>query len=134
MKMKKPLVLIFTLSAGLFTGILIIIILFQVMGFTLSDRVIMESVQGDYIKYNSYDPYKLRIIKQNQPLSSDFIIMISRKGDDNYGHVINYIDPSPVSDDDIRKTRVIWNNEGIEITYPLGQKLYIPKERFTGGR
>lgn len=97
MKMKKPLVLIFTLSAGLFTGILIIIILFQVMGFTLSDRVIMESVQGDYIKYNSYDPYKLRIIKQNQPLSSHYIVMISRKGDDNYGHVINYIDPSPLS-------------------------------------
>ena len=61
-------------------------------------------------------------------------MLIAGKTDKTYGHVINYIDPSPVSDDDIRKTRIIWNNEGIEMTFPLGQKLYIPKERFIGGR
>src|SRR5690349_7755616 len=110
------------LAAGLITGILILITLFQVMGFTISDRVIMESSQGDYIKYNSYDPYTLSIIKQNQPLSSNYIIMISRKGDKTYGHVINYLDPDP-SDDEIKKTRVIWNNDGIEMTFPMGHKL-----------
>ena len=62
--MKKPIVLFFTLGAGLFTGLLIIVIVFQLLGFTISDRVIMESSQGDYVKYNSYDPYKLSIIKQ----------------------------------------------------------------------
>ncbi len=122
------------LAAGLITGILILITLFQVMGFTISDRVIMESSQGDYIKYNSYDPYTLSVIKQRQPLSSNYIIMISRKGDKTYGHVINYLDPTPGSDDEIKKTRVIWNNDGIEMTFPMGHKLYIPKERFIGGR
>lgn len=132
--MKKYIFTFFGIGAGLFTGILLVIIIFQLMGFTYSDKVIMENVQGEYVKYNSGDPFKLRIIKQSLPLSSDYIIIISRKGEDNYGHVITYIDPDPISDDDIRKTRVIWSNEGIELTFPLGQKLYIPKERFIKGR
>lgn len=132
--MKKPFVLIFTLGAGLFTGLLLIIIIFQLMGFTISDRVIMETSQGDYIKYNSNDPYTLSIIKQSQPLSSRYIILISGKMDKSYGHVINYLDTSTDSDENIKRTRVIWNNEGIEMTFPMGHKLYIPKERFIGGR
>lgn len=122
------------LGAGAFTGFLILLVLMQLMGFTWKNSVIMESCQGDYVKYNSYDPYCLSIIKQNQPLSSNYIIMISRKGDKDYGHVINYIDPDPVSEEEIQKTRVIWSNDGIEVTFPAGHKLYIPKERFTGGR
>jgi len=122
------------LGAGAFTGFLIIVVLMQLMGFSWKNTVIMESCQGDYIKYNSYDPYCFSVIKQSQPLSSSYIIMISRKRDKEYGHVISYIDPTPVSEDEIQKTRVIWSNEGIEVTFPLGHKLYIPKERFTGGR
>ncbi len=132
--MKKSNAVILTLGAGLFTGILIIVILFQLMGVTLSDKVITSSSQGDYIKYNSDDPYTLNIIKQTQPLSSNYIMMVSGKSDKSYGHVVSYIDPAPVSDDDIKKTRVIWNKEGVEVTFPLGQKLYIPKERFIGLR
>ena len=104
------------------------------MGFTISDRVIMESSQGDYIKYNSNDPYTLSIIKQSQPLGSRYIVLISGKSDKSYGHVINYLDTSTDSDENIKRTRVIWNNEGIEMTFPMGHKLYIPKERFIGGR
>jgi hypothetical protein len=104
------------------------------MGFSWKNSVITESCQGEYVKYNSYDPYCLRIIKQSQPLSSNYIIMVSRKNDENYGHVLNYIDPSPISEDEIKKTRVIWSNEGIEVTFPAGHKLYIPKEKFIGGR
>ena len=122
------------LSAGLVTGILILITLLQLMGVTLSDRVITSSSQGDYIKYNSDDPYTLSIIKQTQPLNSNYIMMVTGKSDKSYGHVVNYIDPAPLSDEEIKKTRIIWNNEGVEVTFPLGQKLYIPKERFIGLR
>ena len=132
--MNKTIKVVLSLMAGLFTGVLLIMIVFQLMGFTISDTVIMESDQGDYIKYDSNDPYNLSIIKQSQPLSSKYIVMISAKNNNSYGHVINYIDPDPVSEDEIRKTRVIWNDEGIEMTFPLGHKLYIPKERFIGGR
>lgn len=122
------------LSAGLVTGVLILITLLQLMGVTLSDRVITSSSQGDYIKYNSDDPYTLSIIKQTQPLNSNYIMMVTGKSDKSYGHVVNYIDPAPLSDEEIKKTRIIWNNEGVEVTFPLGQKLYIPKERFVGLR
>ena len=124
----------FALGAGLFTGFLVILVLTQLMGFTWKNSVIMESNQGDYIKYNSYDPYCLSIIKQSQPLSSNYILMVSRKEDKDYGHVLNYIYPSPISENEIEKTRVIWSNEGIEVTFPAGHKLYIPKEKFIGGR
>ncbi len=132
--MKSKFAVFFGIGAGLIAGLLLILIIFQLLGFTYHEKVIMESVQGEYIKYNSYDPYKLRIIKQYQPLGSKVIVMVSRSGDDSYGHVINYIDTAPASEDDIKLTRVIWNNEGIEMTFPLGHKLYIPKECFTGGR
>lgn len=130
--MKKTVFI--ALGAGVFTGLLIIIIVFQLLGFTIGSSVVMESCQGDYVKYGSGDPYCLNIIKQTQPLSSNYIIMISRKNEMNYGHVINYIDPNPVSVQDIEKTRVIWSDAGIEITFTLGHKLYVPKESFTGGR
>lgn len=132
--MKKTLKIVFALGAGLFTGLLILLIFFQLMGFVWSNSVVMESCQGDYVKYNSYDPYCLNIIKQSQPLSSQYIILISRKGDKEYGHVVNYIDPLETSEENIKKTRVIWSNEGIEITFPAGHKLYIPKDKFIGGR
>jgi hypothetical protein len=124
----------FALGAGVITGFLLLVIVFQLMGVVISDKIVMESYQGDYIKYGSYDPYCLSIIKQSQPLSSNYIIMISRKDDKNYGHVINYIDPAPVSEAEVSKTLVIWSNEGIEITFPMGHKLYVPKDKFIGGR
>jgi hypothetical protein len=120
--------------AGLMTGFLILIIGAHVFGFTFANRTIFQSCQGEYIKYNSFDPYCLSVIKQVRPLGNDYIILISRKGDDNYGHVINYIEPKPLNEEFIKKTRVIWSNEGIEMTFPAGHKLYIPKERFIGGR
>src|SRR5215216_6271295 len=116
--MKKTFKIVFALSAGVFTGFLLLVVIFQLMGFTWKDSVIMESCQGDYVKYNSYDPYCVYIIKQCQPLSSNYIILISRKGDMEYGHAVSYIDPAPLSDDEIRKTRVIWSGEGIEMTFP----------------
>jgi hypothetical protein len=123
-----------SISAGILTGILILIIAAHVFGFTFASKTIFQSCQGEYVKYNSYDPYCLSIIKQVRPLGNDYIILISRKGDETYGHVLNYIDPDPVSENDIKQTRVIWSGEGIEITFSSGHKLYIPKERFIGGR
>jgi len=116
------------------TGILILIIGAHVFGFTFANKIILQSCQGEYIKYNSYDPYCLSVIKQVRPLGNDYIIMVSRKGDESYGHVLNYIEPDHVSEDDIKKMRVIWSSEGIELTFCSGHKLYIPKERFIGGR
>jgi hypothetical protein len=124
----------FSLGAGLFTGLLILLIFFQLIGFTWKNSVVMESVQGDYIKYGSFDPYCLLIVKQYRTLGSSYIILVSRKDDKEYGHVLNFIDPAPLSEDEIEKTRVIWAAEGIELTFTTGHKLYIPRESFIGGR
>lgn len=116
------------------TGFLILIIGAHVFGFTFANKTILQSCQGEYIKYNSFDPYCLSVIKQVRPLGNDYIILISRKGDETYGHVINYIETNLISEENIKKMRVIWSNEGIELTFAAGHKLYIPKERFIGGR
>src|SRR4030095_3699995 len=110
----------FSIIAGVLTGLLVLIVAAHVFGFTFATQKIFQSCQGDYVKYNSYDPYCLSVIKQIRPLGSSYIIMVSRKGDENYGHVINYIDPNPTSDNEITKTRVIWSNEGIEMTFNMG--------------
>jgi hypothetical protein len=132
--MNRTVKIFFALGAGLFTGLLVMICILQILGFVYSNDIVMESCQGDYIKYNSYDPYCVYIIKQSQPLSSDYIIMISHKGSHTYGHVLNYIDTDPVSEEEIKKTRVIWSEQGIELTFPAGHKLYVPKDKFIGGR
>lgn len=132
--MNRTTKIFFALGAGLFTGLLIMICLLQLMGFVWSNDIVMESCQGEYIKYNSYDPYCVYIIKQSQPLSSDYIIMISHKGSHTYGHVLNYVDPLVTSEEEVKKTRVIWSEQGIELTFPAGHKLYVPKEKFIGGR
>lgn len=123
-----------SISAGILTGILVLIIGAHFFGFTFASKTVLQSCQGDYIKYNSLHPYCLSVIKQVRPLGNDYIILVSRKGDESYGHVLNYIEPYQVSEEDIKKMRVIWSGEGIELTFSSGHKLYIPKDRFIGGR
>jgi len=124
----------FSISAGIMTGMLVLIVAAHVFGFTFGNKKILQSCQGEYVKYNSFDPYCLTVKKQLRPLRNNYIIMISRKGDEDYGHVLNYIDPDPVSEDEICKMRVIWSDAGIELTFNTGHKLYIPKEQFIAGR
>ena len=49
--MKKNYRVWFALAAGVFTGFLLLVILFQLIGFTWKDSIIFESCQGDYVKY-----------------------------------------------------------------------------------
>jgi hypothetical protein len=132
--MKNYLGWIAAAFSSLIAVILFVIIIIQASKLIMSQETLFESEQGEYISYNSNDPYKLYIIKQNQPLSSNYIILVSSKQEKLYGHILSYIDPSPVSKNDIKQTRVIWSIEGIEMTFVSGHKLYIPKERFTAGR
>ncbi|HJY64041.1 MAG TPA: hypothetical protein VJ455_07780 [Ignavibacteria bacterium] len=119
----------FSIAAGILTGVLIFIIAAQFFGFTLGNKKILESCQGEYVKYNSFDPYCLTVVKQTLPLGSKYVIIVSGKNDNNR-YVLNYLDPDPVNEDEITKMRVMWTGEGIELTYSTGHKLYIPKEKF----
>lgn len=110
---------------------LLFVVITEAAGVTWSNKVRFQSVQGDYVKYDG-NKYCLNIYKQQGTLNYRNIILISRKGSDEYGFYINY--PFSELDSDIEKTKVLWTNEGIEITFSPGHKLYIPKDRFIGGR
>ena len=60
--------------------------------------------------------------------------MVSRKGDGDYGHVINYPEASVVNEKDLEKTKVLWTADGIELSFNTGHKMFIPKDAFIKGR
>ena len=131
--MKKTSIFII-LSEGLLVIIFLMVMITQAWGVSWSNSILFRSCQGDYIKYNSFDPYCLTVIKQHQTLNSRYIIMVSRKGDDEYGHVIYYPEAPVISEKDVEKTRALWTADGIELTFNTGHKMFIPKEAFIKGR
>ncbi len=131
--MKKTSILII-LSEGLLVAILLMVMITQAWGVSWSNEVLFRSTQGDYVKYHSFDPYCLSIVRQQQTLNGKYIIMISGKGIDDYGHVLNYPDTGFIDEKTIDKTKVLWTAEGVEITFSTGHKLFIPKDSFIKGR
>lgn len=114
--------------------ILIGIVFTEWFGISWSNNTLYENCQGSLIKYNSYDPYCLRVIKQSHTLSSDYIILVSRKDDVNYGHVVYYPDATSLSEEGIKSCNTVWSENGVELSLKTGHKLFIPKESFIGGR
>jgi len=130
----KKLSLIAALSGVFFIIIFLSVIITQAEGVSWSNVTIFKSLQGDYVKYNASDPYCLSIIKQKQSLSSKYIIMVSMKNDNNYGHVLNYPEADVIDEKNIEKTKVLWTSDGIELSFNTGHKMFIPKDAFIKGR
>lgn len=120
----------FPITAGILTGMLVLIVAAHVFGLTLGNKKIVQSCQGDYVKYDSSNTYCLSVVKQLRPLGSSYNIMIFPKGDEDNSKFLSYIEPNPASEEDIRNMRVIWNTDGIELTCVSGIKLYIPQKLF----
>jgi hypothetical protein len=106
----------------------------QYFGISWSNKVVLESCQGNYIKYSGDITYCLRVIRQQQTMSHHYYIIISRKEDKDYGHVLNYPITGIIDESEIEKLRVIWAVDGIELTFPEGHKLFIRKAAFILGR
>ena len=130
----KKLSLIAALSGVFFIIIFLSVIITQAEGVSWSNVTIFKSLQGDYVKYNASDPYCLSIIKQKQSLSSKYIIMVSMKNDNNYGHVLNYPEADVIDEKNIEKTKVLWTADGVELSFNTGHKMFIPKAAFVKGR
>jgi len=97
-------------------------------------QVLFDSQQPPNVSYGSFDPYEIKII--NGPIQWDVfgwprsaIIKITPKGAE-YGHYIT----TDIRIDKGEKVSANWTNKTIEISFPLGHKLIIPKEIFIGGR
>ena len=107
------------------------IIFTQLIGITWLDEKVFTSCQPSQIKYNSFDPYCLYVIKQQQTLSSNYIIFIGKEVDPNYGHTLNYPTTTIKQFDQLK---VNWTNKGIDLETYNGTRLFIPKNNFIGGR
>ena len=110
------------------------IIILQLLRITWSNTILFKSTQPSDIHYNSFDPYTLSIIKQQQTLTSKHIIFVGKEPDPTYGHTLNFPTTIIVSDSEIENLQVDWTPEGIQIETYYGTKLFIPKKNFTGGR
>ena len=130
--MKKKVIVFGLLSA--FIAFLIFIILLQLLKINWSNEKVFTSCQPSEIKYNSFDPYCLYVIKQQQTLTSKYIIFVGREVDPNYGHVLNFPTTSIISDIQFTELKVNWTAKGIDLETYYGTQLFIPKKSFIGGR
>ena len=121
-------------SLAVFILSIIAIIFTQLIGISWSDEKVFTSCQPSEIKYNSFDPYCLYVIKQQQTLTSKYIIFVGKEVDPNYGHVLNFPTTSIVSDEQFNELKVNWTAKGIDLETYYGTQLFIPKKSFIGGR
>ena len=99
-------------------------------------RVLSQSLQPATVHYDRGDPYELRIQegsrKWNYFLDSDRhgILEISQPGNEHvYGYKMD-VD----TENGMAPNLVQWTKDGVELTYPSGIKLFIPKKSFMAGR
>ncbi len=117
----------------LLVGILLFIIVIQILGISYSSKEIFKSCQPTNIDYKSFGPYCLWINIEKQPLSSKLVLVIAKENDKKgVFHSLNY--PNEISETDLAKITVLWNENGVEIKEPSGFKMEIPKSKFIGGR
>ena len=129
---NKYFAFIFPLS--IISFLLMFILFAEFSGFTWSKKVLYQSCQGDYVKYSGDNIYCLSIYKQQNTLSKKYFVFITRKGDSDYGYFLNVPIDGEIYENDMAKTRVIWANDGIEITFTTGHKFFVPKQTFIAGR
>ena len=135
--MKKIIIILFIIFffiQSFLQIILFAIIFMQWADFSISDEIIYSEVQPDNIVFDSINSYSLYIIRRQKLLDKDYNILISKDIEPSYGHVINYIDNYVISENDVTNTKLNWTNDGIEIHFPSGHILKVPKANFIGGR
>ncbi|MBI5844201.1 MAG: hypothetical protein HZB23_05990 [Deltaproteobacteria bacterium] len=130
----KPKKLTFACATCIFFLIIIYSIVIIFLGDRPGGQVLFASQQPPNIHYESFDPYIFKIIQGSIKWNTigwprRTIIMIMRNKDDSYGH---FIETDLFQKGD--KISVFWTNNAIEVIFPLGHKLIIPKKVFIGGR
>lgn len=123
-------------------SILIVLVIYTSIVLVVSDipggKVLYESRQPADIKYGSFDPYVLRIVEG--PIQWNMfgwhrssLIKVTRSPDSSYGHFIN-IDLDISYSTDGSEAATVWSPDGVQVSYPSGHRLFIPKRAFIGGR
>ncbi len=139
------------------TGIALFILLFlvvtQMIGISWSQKVLFKSVQPIGINYNSFDPYCLLVVKEQETLRTRLKIKIVNdklyKDGGDYGYHMNYFDDyynKYIKGEELKRAKVVWEDNGVTLEVPMliwtkngndfnkKYRLFIPKESFIGGR
>ncbi len=114
-------------------GLLLAIVIFEKLGIKYSNKELFKSCQPSNIDYQSYGPYCLYIVKENQVLSSNLVLKIAKQ-DDPKGvyHSMNF--PYSVTEVNSTNLSVNWSESGVSIQDQSGFKMDVPKAKFIGGR
>ncbi len=126
--MKRKIALLFVFL------FLSVILMAEMLGITWSQEVKFTSCQPKELSYGSFEPYCFQVIKLKQPLHSRNIILISKKIEPNYGFVINFPTTDIIGKEELDGLQVQWQAEGLQIETIWKVRLFIPKEKFIGGR
>ena len=114
----------------LLTLVFLLVIYLQSTGYVWEKETLLESSPPKSLHY-TYKGYTLRIIKMKQIIGSTNILIVSRKTDANYGHVVRYLDSDILNKNLIN---VKWSKDGVSVSNEFGTKITIPKENFMGLR
>lgn len=109
-------------------------------------RVSLSETPGKVdIKYDSFGPYYLSVVEEGMdvsrfPFSTKrryYIYVGKDSGKPVYGHVIDYSFHPDTSDiyniaQHIKKSDVVWSEEGVSFNEASGHKVFIPKSMIRG--
>lgn len=130
---------------------LVLIIVAQLLGISLKNRVLYKNCAPQETNYQSFDPYCLYIIERRRLLDSRVFLRVinQNQGPSGYGFEMNYFSDyfnDFVNGEELKRAKVIWEEDGISLSIPVSTyvkeapvflnqyRLFIPKESFIGGR
>lgn len=129
--MKKALYIVTFVTVMLF-----ILSALQLTGVVWSKKELLRSCQPETINYNSYDPYCLMVYKLYRPLNQEYLVLIAKKVEPNYGFMAAFPNPTVINEErEVSSSIVSWSQDGVTIETDIqGLRLFIPQKNFIGGR
>ncbi len=119
-----------TLAVALI-AVLSLALLAEWVGFTWTERELFSSVQPQGITYDAFGPYGLTILAERHTLSTTHVVRIAKTQSPGYGVRLNL---PPDGLDPERPPAASWTQEGVELRLQDGDRLFVPRAHFTGGR
>lgn len=98
-----------------------------------SQKVVFESCDAAYCLRVAEGMLERRLLGSDQQL---YEVWLTRRGSPDYGYVVRHSFGWHGFDEaaTIRASKVEWSNEGVTLSEPSGQKLFVPIGLYAGGR
>lgn len=112
---------------------LCLVILLQMMGVSISHRVLLTQKQPATEQYDGVH-YQVDVVRLNQILSHEYLVLIHRDESPDYGYAIKY--PQDVISEDGKAllAGVRWDAQNVVLEFPDHATMTVPAAAFAGGR